>query len=299
MTLKERRFYQLAIFISLALHAAFLLIYLPQKLLDKPVEIDTFAVGVVEMPFGNATGGPQALIAAVAPAGVNIPALTKPSIPASGKPKAVLPKMPATSEVKTEKIEAKTQEKPIEKSAAPLVVAPSPAPTKPVKPAETAVNSDNPATGEKGGSGLKSGDGKETDDDKNGPGKGDGGPGGPGGPGTAPFVAKGLGTGDQMYSGGGGGGGFPSYPKNLLNEGKEGDVEVQLFIKTDGSLEKYEVIHSSGDQGLVKPVKTYIERQLTKAWKPYEQNYYVIVLFSFKANTGTVIMTRKKSETRP
>lgn len=285
MTSKERRFYLLAFFVSLALHAAFLVIYIPHKLLDKPVEIDTFAVGVVEMPFGNAAVGPQALIAAVAPATVNLPAHLKPTLPASGKPNAVAVKPTAAA-----------TEKAPEKPAEPLIVPTHPDQTKPSKPADTAVNpTDKPLSGDKEGTGPKNNDAKGTDDN-NGPGKGDGGPGGPGGPGTAPFVASSLGTGEQMYSGGGGG--FP-YPKNLLNEGKEGDVEVQFFIRTDGSLEKYEMIRATGDSGLIKPVKTYIERQLKKSWKPYNQNYYINVLFSFKSSTGNVKIILEKSETRP
>jgi len=275
----------LAILISLALHAAFLLIYIPQKLLDKPVEIDTFAVGVVEMPFGKAVGGPQALIAAVSPAGLKDKTLPKTSVPASGKPNAALTKPSQTSEGTGK-----------EKPADPLVVSPDPNQSKPSKSAlPQAGDNDQPVSAEKDGNGAKNGDGKGTGD-SSGPGKGNGGPGGPGGPGTEPFVATGLGTGEQMSSGSGGG--FP-YPKNLLNEGKEGDVEVKLLIKADGSMEGYEVVHSSGDSRLVKSVKSYIERQLGKLWKPYNQNYYVIILFTFRASSGNVKITLEKSETRP
>jgi TonB family protein len=117
---------------------------------------------------------------------------------------------------------------------------------------------------------------------------------GPGGNGTS-------GTGKPLGFGSGEGmvtvlGPLPPYPKNAMNEGKEGEVTVRILVKADGGLEQINLIKSSGDLRLDKVTVSTIER--TWKFKPVTKDYYIDLLFNFNIQSG---VTRKfiNSESRP
>jgi TonB family protein len=72
----------------------------------------------------------------------------------------------------------------------------------------------------------------------------------------------------------------PSYPKNAMNEGKEGNVVVRILVKADGGLENVFAKETSGDLRLDNAV-TFKIRQTWK-FKPVSMNYYIDLEYSFK-----------------
>jgi TonB family protein len=141
----------------------------------------------------------------------------------------------------------------------------------------------------------KEGTGKESEAKKPvqaGPSAGANGGSGVGGKGDAgkPF---GFGTGEGMVTVLGA---LPTYPKNAMNEGKEGTVEVKILVKADGSLEQVRPTQSSGDLRLDKAAVSVIER--TWKFKPVTKDYFIDLTFSFNIQTG-VSLKFINSESRP
>ncbi|HBE79289.1 MAG TPA: hypothetical protein DDW65_16180 [Firmicutes bacterium] len=142
----------------------------------------------------------------------------------------------------------------------------------------------------------KEGTGKETEQKKPvqaGPLAGANGGPGTGGNGDAgkPF---GFGTGEGMVTVLGP---LPTYPKNALNEGKEGTVLVKVLVKADGSLEQVRLNQSSGDLRLDKAAVSVIER--TWKFKPVTKDYFIDLAFSFNIQTAGVSLKFINSESRP
>lgn len=115
---------------------------------------------------------------------------------------------------------------------------------------------------------------------------------GTGGSGGGTGKPLGFGSGEGMVTALGP---LPSYPKNAMNEGVEGNVTLHILVKADGSLEDIRVSPSATDSRLVNAAVLSIKR----AWKfkPVTQNYYIDLVFSFRDSE----VTRKfiNSESRP
>jgi TonB family protein len=89
---------------------------------------------------------------------------------------------------------------------------------------------------------------------------------------------------------------LPSYPKNAMNEGKEGDVALKILVNADGSLEGAAVTKSSGDPRLDNATTSAIKR--TWKFKPVATNYYIDLIFSFRIDAG-ITLKFVNSESRP
>lgn len=71
----------------------------------------------------------------------------------------------------------------------------------------------------------------------------------------------------------------PSYPKNAINEGIEGEVLIRVHIKADGTLEGTEFIKRSGDSRLDNAAANSLKREWT--FKPNAEDYYIDIMFTF------------------
>lgn len=71
----------------------------------------------------------------------------------------------------------------------------------------------------------------------------------------------------------------PSYPKNAINEGVEGEVLVRVFITKDGVIESTEFIKRSGDSRLDNAAANSLKREW--AFKPNTEDYYIDIMFTF------------------
>lgn len=71
----------------------------------------------------------------------------------------------------------------------------------------------------------------------------------------------------------------PSYPKNAVNEGVEGEVLVRVHIKMDGTLEGTEFIKRSGDSRLDNAAINSLNKNWT--FKPNAEAYYIEIMFTF------------------
>jgi TonB family protein len=89
---------------------------------------------------------------------------------------------------------------------------------------------------------------------------------------------------------------MPFYPKNAMNEGKEGNVAIRVLVKADGGLEQVTLAKSSGDSRLDKAAVSVIER--TWQFKPVTKNYLIDLVFSFTIDAG-VTLKFINSESRP
>ncbi|HBF38912.1 MAG TPA: hypothetical protein DDW50_16530, partial [Firmicutes bacterium] len=77
---------------------------------------------------------------------------------------------------------------------------------------------------------------------------------------------------------------LPSYPKNAMNEGKEGNVALRILVNADGSLGNIEPRQLSGDLRLDNAAIYAIKR--TWKFKPTTQSYHIDLVFSFNIDTG-------------
>ena len=91
-------------------------------------------------------------------------------------------------------------------------------------------------------------------------------------------------------------GSMPSYPKNAMNEGVEGRVEIQVLVSAAGQLEQVIVVESSGDPRLDKVAINSLARQW--GFKSGNDKYYINLVFSFEIKSGVSVQFIK-SETRP
>lgn len=89
---------------------------------------------------------------------------------------------------------------------------------------------------------------------------------------------------------------LPSYPKNAVNEGVEGEVTARLVIRPDGTLEKILLLTSSGDARL----DTVVLRSFQRNWKykPEEVKYHIDLTIIFKIKNG-VSLRLINAETMP
>ncbi len=158
-----------------------------------------------------------------------------------------------------------------------------------------------------GGNGTGTGD-KLAAADKSGSASGSGdGAGSGSGTGTGTGTGSGAGAGNEK-GGGSGPIGFgtgakltvlgppPAYPKNALNEGKEGKVRVRILVHANGALEKIQLLDSSGDARLDNIVLNQIRRN----WKfaPTSVDYFIDLGFIFNARKAQVGVSFENAESR-
>jgi TonB family protein len=108
-----------------------------------------------------------------------------------------------------------------------------------------------------------------------------------------PPAARNLGSGDKMVSGGTN---VPLWtPKDANNEDKEGNVKLRIFIDAAGGVESIKPLELSGDSRLDDGAIRYIQRYWK--FKAIKERYYVDILISFKVDAQAVIQFLQ-SETR-
>lgn len=71
----------------------------------------------------------------------------------------------------------------------------------------------------------------------------------------------------------------PTYPKNALNEGAEGEVLVRVLIKKDGSIGNTELLKRSGDSRLDEAAVKSLKREWV--FKPNTEDYFIDIKFEF------------------
>jgi TonB family protein len=108
-----------------------------------------------------------------------------------------------------------------------------------------------------------------------------------------PPAAKKFGSGDKMVSGGTDAPFY--YPKDAMNEGKEGNVKLRINIAPDGSLESIDIIEKSGDYHLDNAAYRYISRYWK--FKANNEKYFIELLVIFKLDAAPDIRFLR-SETR-
>lgn len=71
----------------------------------------------------------------------------------------------------------------------------------------------------------------------------------------------------------------PTYPKNALNEGAEGEVLVRVLIKKDGSIGNTQLLKKSGDSRLDDAAVKSLKREWV--FKPSTEDYFIDINFIF------------------
>lgn len=89
----------------------------------------------------------------------------------------------------------------------------------------------------------------------------------------------------------------PTYPKNALNEGKEGDVILRVLVFANGTIEGIELRQSSGDSRLDKSAQDYIRKEWH--FNSNDHPYYVDVQIIFRMQAPMVEYRLLGSRTRP
>lgn len=269
MNKAERQNYQTGLWISLGVHFLLLIMFswkTSQNFLKQPVKVETFSVGLVELPFGSGNGTGEKI-------GKSADNALQTKIETVEVKQVVSEQQTPVSNISNEKPVTLTKE-PLTENQEGLAVAKLIENIKKVPDNSGAVFQDK----------------NQVDNQANFTNK------------TPKFVVTGLGTGEGLVgtvggNGNGGGGGRlqPAYPKNAVNEEKEGEVLARILVQQSGNLEEVKLMKSSGDERLDKAVLTSIQKQWK--FKAAVANYYVEVLFSFKIETG-VTLTFLKAETR-
>jgi TonB family protein len=249
MTGMERRNYRVAVIVSIIFHAILFFTYFPEIIHPKPVALETYPVGMVELARGS--GGFD-----VHPVGITgIPDnengntnRTKETKANPHKPQPNKPDQPS-SDIPVKNLKNKEETRKVN----PKTVEPS---------------------GETGSTA---------------PGAGDNHP-GPGAPGagdqgtSTDGQSTGFGSGEGMVSRLGP---PPPYPKNAMNEGKEGEVAVRILVLANGSLDKVMLLKSSGDSRLDKITITSITRDWQ--FKPVTKDYFIDLIFVFNLKSGVTV----------
>lgn len=88
---------------------------------------------------------------------------------------------------------------------------------------------------------------------------------------------------------------LPPYPKNAMNEGKEGEVTVRILVQSSGNLDKVLLLHSSGDSRLDNTTINSITRNWL--FKPAAKDYLIDLVFGFNLKSGVTVKFIR-SETR-
>jgi TonB family protein len=289
MTLSERRNYEIAIGLSILLHAALLFVVLPEKLFLGPGnEVEMLSAGLVDFNPGarnsevslndspSESGTTEKILTPPAPERVITAPKEKPqpAVKLKRQPKKLFKEEPVKTEADDLKVQvskkAKEQpdnvqnhqsnakkEKPISATVKPL-------------PEHSTVKA---ANGKPGGNGEGSGEGTDGKTGKVPQGLGSG----------ANMVASGL---DVQYY----------YPKNALNESKEGDVKFRVLIGRDGSLEKIDTLQLSGDTRLDKAALNIVQRNIK--FKPFKEKYLIDMIVIFKIANEVPIVKYLNAETR-
>lgn len=275
MTRIERQNYRIAVVLSIFLHGLLFFIVFPAGVFDGNTTLDTYSAGLIDL-----AGSTEDVAAEVQPLPepVKPQAVSAPKVASSEKRPAPVPERPVRRDEKTvEKPKPAENPKPVEESK---TLEKSKTPEKPeqverVKPEPPQPEPASPkaAASENGGGGGI------------GPGENQGKP-----------PVKSLGDGSGMFSKRG----LvrqPTYPKNALNEGKEGDVVLRVLVSANGTIEGVEIRQPSGDSRLDKSAQDYIRKEWH--FNPNDQSYYVDVLFMFRIQAPMVDYRLLGSKTRP
>lgn len=290
----DRRNYRIAILVSLIFHGSLILVCLPAFFSPKPVPVDTLPVGMVEIAPGSGKSGGELQAAGnseVKQASQSQPVKndTTQKTTKTDTVKTITAKKPDEKSTSTRDLSNKKTDSDKENSIAATKGDKQPVQQQPKDSKESKDSKDSGGTsGSNNGaggtaSGGSGGTGGENAGNGNGSGAGNGNGSGP----------VGLGTGEGKVSRMGP---VPPYPKNAMNEGKEGEVGVRILVRADGSLEQVNVQKSSGDDRLDRAAVVNIE----KNWKfaPETKDYYIDLIFAFSIQNGVSIKF-VNSQTRP
>lgn len=255
MTGIERHNYQTAVVVSIIFHAILFLVYFPEINKPKPVTLETYPVGMVELAQGS--GGMNARSAGVT--GISGDK-NKNTNKTEVNPHKSQTNKPTQSSMEIPDKNLKTKEG-----------------TREVRPKI------NELPGKVGTDGPGAGEILEKP----------GGTGGNGEGGSPDSQSMGFGSGEGMVSRLGP---PPPYPKNAMNEGKEGEVAVRVLVLSNGNLDKVVLLKSAGDSRLDKATITSI----TQNWqfKPVTKDYFIDLIFVFDLQSGITVKF-VKSETSP
>jgi TonB family protein len=293
MTLNERRSYRIAVVLSVLFHLAILFIVIPYSdLTAQNNDLETMSPEMLDLLPGSTNQQP-ALVES---------SKDMPDRPAPFKPKqeqiVVRPqpqKQPVKAkhevELKVEKPKqepvkpkAKPKQEPVKPKEEPKQepVKPKEEPKQePVKPKEEpkqkAAPTDQPVA-----AAQTAPNSKPVKDDGVKPGEA-----------GKPPAAKKLGSGDKMVSGGTDAPFY--YPKDAMNEGKEGNVKLRINIAPDGSFESIDILEKSGDYHLDNAAYRYISRYWK--FKANSEKYFIELLVIFKLDAAPDIRFLR-SETR-
>lgn len=282
MTLSERRYYRLAIMLSVLFHGVLFLIHFaaPQGLGGQSTDLETMAPSMLDLGPGSPNTDPNRSetgeSGAAKPAQPQEVVTVDPDPKTAVQPEQVEPKVaaPVKEVIKIDQPkEVAKKEKP-KTDPAPQSAATSTVKEKPVNPGKVAVTSNN-ETGSNGEGSKATG---------NQAGKGD----------KVPPASRKLGSGELMIASGLGNPLY--YPKNAQNEGKEGDVTVRAFLDAGGSIEKVELLTNSGDLRLDNAARNFVNGKLR--FKAVKEKYFVDILFRFKLDEEMPSYQFIGSETR-
>jgi TonB family protein len=277
MTLSERRYYQIAIGVSILLHAVLLLITLPQGLFGPGSQVEMISAGMVELtpemvptkPVINRKPDRPAVVASQTTKDTSV----KPVAKIAPKRKTVQAQEKKVAEKKApEKVISDLKKKPQEK----LVNKPEEVPEKNVA---GATDSGTGKPTEEAGANKSNGKDQAAKPDQSG---------------GKPATPQMLGTGESMIAFG-----LETdfyYPKNARNEGKEGDVRFRVLVAADGSLEKIEPLQLSGDPRLDNAAFGYIRRNYQ--FKTCQEKYYIEMVVIFRIANEAPIVKTLHSQTR-
>ncbi len=252
MTRIERQNYRIAMILSAFLHGLLLLVAIPVGVLDGNTSLDTYSAGLIDLEAGIKEAASEIRTIPQPAKPRTVPA---PKTVAAEKRPVPVPERPTQSvEKAVEKPKPLEKPKPEEKAERAEPVKPETAQPEPTAPASSSAEN-------AGGNGTASGGTREM-----------------------PAV-KSLGDGSGMFSKRG----LvkrPTYPKNAMNEGKEGDVVLRVLVHANGTIEEIEIRQSSGDTRLDKSALDFIRREWQ--FNPNDQPYYVDVMMLFRLQAPTV-----------
>lgn len=249
MTSIERRNYRIAVIVSVAFHGILFLILFLKSMEPKPITLETYPVGMVEL--AQSTGGfrtQPAVITGISSDNRKNPDKreTKPSQPKKSQPVKPASEIPLPNQ----KMQAGTHG---EKSQV----------TEPSGDKETTEPGTDKTKKTQGTSGSNGGDDTKT-----------------------PTIDEPIsfGSGEGMVSRLGP---PPPYPKNAMNEGKEGEVTVRIMVHANGNLDKVLLLKSSGDSRLDKTTISAITRDWR--FKPVSKDYFIDLAFIFNLKSGVTV----------
>jgi TonB family protein len=267
MTINERRFYRIAVFLSILFHLAILFITIPfPDLRAQNNDLETISPDMLNMLPGSTNAQP-----ALVESFQNWP--DRPALPKPKEEQIVVRPQPQKQshqsqtkpevERKVEKPKEEPKKEPIKPKEEPKKEPKQEPEKEPVKPVA------------KPSAATKTAPGSKPDE----VGK--------------PPAARNLGSGDKMVSGGTN---VPLWtPKDANNEDKEGNVKLRIFIDAAGGVESIKPLELSGDSRLDDGAIRYIQRYWK--FKAIKERYYVDILISFKVDAQAVIQFLQ-SETR-